>query len=111
VVIKCGYEYSFQDLLFQALERLGESKYIELCGDMNVGRIGCPCEYKCSVHVRNCCEFKLYSYVMLIQMLEFLIANIFVLFGGLVWWICFSTDSRNSYENHLCSFLLVHVLL
>jgi hypothetical protein len=39
VIIKCGYEYSFQDLLFQALERLGGPKYKEICAQMKDGEI------------------------------------------------------------------------
>ena len=44
----------------------------------------CQYEYTCSVHVRNCCEVKLYSYVMPIQVLDFFIDNIFAMFGGYV---------------------------
>jgi hypothetical protein len=37
---KCGYEYSFQDLLFQALERLGGPEYKEICAQLKDEEIG-----------------------------------------------------------------------
>ena len=37
---KCGYEYSIQDLLFQALERLGGPEYKEICAQIKDKDIG-----------------------------------------------------------------------